>query len=296
MGFLIRLVINFFKVLPLNARYFIGHLITDLIYYIPTREKKVASLQLQRFLPNINHLRTLKKMYNSFGDTCIEAISANEILASNVIKIEDQESFKSVLNDPNPKLFLTGHVGNWELLAAWTAKELKFPLTVIGRSIENPSVQNELLKLRTAYGVQVLSKDDKLSAFKILRLLKGNNIVGALIDQDTDVESLMVPFFGVLSKTPSALITGAKKSGASIYTLFLVREEDRHFTVKIKRLNSQNTTFDLLCEYNTLLEKVIIKYPWQWVWVHKRWRSKEDGQVLRTNEYITDLQKQLYAK
>jgi KDO2-lipid IV(A) lauroyltransferase len=111
-----------------------------------------------------------------------------------------------------------------------------------------------------------------------------------LIDQDTKVESIPVSFFGQAAKTPVSLITLGKKSNARFVSAFLFRTGWFRFTVFVEQIPDGTTEEDILRVYNERLEQYIRRYPDQWVWFHKRWRTTPQGVTLSSKEYAAVLE------
>ena len=119
-------------------------------------------------------------------------------------------------------VFVTGHVGNWELLARYVALE-DYPAAVIGKELSDPRTTRLVERFRASGKLRVIWRGSQGAAKEMLRALKGNSILGILIDQDTKVQSVWVPFFGKLAKTPRAAADLAIRTGAAPMLGFCTR-------------------------------------------------------------------------
>jgi|1048.fasta_scaffold28053_2 lauroyl/myristoyl acyltransferase len=279
------------RFIPFSWRYKIGDLVGSTLALIPTSDKKVAELQLAKILKTPDVRMVLKKMYQSLCYTFLESVSLDKIFINpNNITISDQSAMGSYLHATQGRLILTAHFSNWELLGAFFAKVHPRPVHVIGRAARNESLNLVLNKLREDYGVRVVDKNDKSGALKTLKALKRGDSVGVLIDQDTSVTSRFVPFFGMPAKTPSALVDAALRTDSKIFVSFLIRLAPLKYEVMIWDVSHLKDQESILNAYSELLQNVIKNHPEQWVWIHKRWRSRPDGSQLRTKEYISYLE------
>lgn len=276
----------FIKSLPVPWLYKLGYLIGWIINALPLKEKKIAQYQLKKILKIQDYKGTTQRMFQSLAYTAIESLLIKEFLKGKAeISFEERRLFEEFIAAPCGKLLLTGHFSNWELLAGVVASISPQP-KVIGRAARNKALNEELRKIRESYGVMVLDKDDKTTGFTVLKALKKNGLVGALIDQDTEVLSIFAPFLGMPAKTPLALVDTAFKTKSKIGAIFIEREGPAKFRIGFSDLSNLKNELEVLTEYNSILEGRIKKCPEQWVWVHKRWRSLPDGRTLRTHEYL----------
>ncbi|MDZ4784924.1 MAG: lysophospholipid acyltransferase family protein, partial [bacterium] len=207
--------------------------------------------------------------------------------------IVNVDAIKTIQSEGRGGLILAAHIGNWEILGAWIAKNFNRPFTVFGRLIDNPGLQKALGDIRSGYGVKVLSKNDKAAGISVIRSLRKKEFVGAVIDQDTNVKSEMINFFGIKANTPSALVKTAQKGNYPIYAFFLIRTAPLTYSIFTHIIDSNKSTEDVLNEYNNILESLIKKYPEQWVWVHKRWRTLESLERLNSKQYINYLNRMI---
>ncbi len=291
MKLILRLTIFLLNLLPLGIRYKFAKIIGFIISIIPLKEHYIAQLQLEKIGRLSNPKDIASAMFTSLAYTAVESLSVNEFLDDpSAISVRNKETLAELFAPGDGKLYLTAHLSNWEILGAYVARHCGRPLTVIGRTMDNEALQGELANIRKEYGVKVISKDDKSGALSALRSLKRGEAIGALIDQDTSVDSMHIPFFGFPAKTPSALIEAGLRIKAKIYGIFLIRLAPRKFEVISADFSKFTDTKDILNAYNQTLEQLIREHPEQWVWVHKRWRTLPSGQTLRSADYIKYLQ------
>ncbi|HVM97885.1 MAG TPA: hypothetical protein VMT89_15935 [Candidatus Acidoferrales bacterium] len=173
---------------------------------------------------------------------------------------------------------ITGHIGNWELLAA-AMSWLEYPVAAVARRIYAERLNQLLVDFRRRQGVETILREGPTSARQILRVLKSNGILAMLIDQDTHAASVSVPFFGRLARTPVAAASLAIRRELPVFAAFIQRRSDFGWRVIIKppfvatcsgdqRADVRNLTQ----QFSAMLEAQIRANPAEWVWWHRRWR------------------------
>jgi KDO2-lipid IV(A) lauroyltransferase len=170
---------------------------------------------------------------------------------------------------------VTGHMGNWELMAAWIGTR-GFKTGVVAQKLYDPRFDEALNQYRRDKGIEIFPRNTPVRP--ILRFLKAGGALGVLADQDTNVDSVWVPFFGRLAKTPIGPVSLAQASGAALVTLFNWREPDGRYAIRFGSPipvpeRGQDVT-PAVAEYARLTEEALRAHPEQWVWMHERWRSK----------------------
>ena len=181
-------------------------------------------------------------------------------------------------------LITTGHLGNWEMLVLGFAA-LYEPISYLARPLDNPDLDAMLNEKRTAFGNNPISKTN--SAMLAAKILREGGILGILADVNAHPkEGVFVPFFGELACTSSGAAMLAIRSDAMIFPTFCVWEKDKgryrfvHGPV-IKPADSGDRKQDILdttAAYTLEIEKLIRLYPDQWMWIHKRWKTRPPGE------------------
>ena len=289
----LRLLIKSLGALPLPVRAVIGGWGGALFSLLPLKERHIAELQMTLFLKPKGVKFKVSKVYASLGRTLLEALDVKPMLAkgTQLFECDHPEVLDHARHFQGPIVALTGHCGNWDLLAAYIISR-GLPITTAGRVARNPIFQRILADLRATYGIKTLWRSESLTTRGILKELRPGQVVATLVDQDTDVHSLFVPFFGRPAKTPSALLSLAKRVKALIITAFLFRT-NKGYKVYLQELDPNLTEEELLVQYHQRLESLICQYPEQWVWIHKRWRTLPTGKTLSSREYLHLLEEEL---
>jgi KDO2-lipid IV(A) lauroyltransferase len=280
--------------LPISARSAIGGAIGNLVGRLPLREARIASLQLQAFLPEASPSKIVPKVFENVGRSMMESLNLQPVLKPPFrnISCPAWDTITQWTKEDRPIIALTAHTGNWDLLAAYTIAR-GIPLSTVGKEARNPSVQAALRSMREAYGIDTIWRSDKSGIKRIIGCFKERRVMAALIDQDTRVDSVYVPYFGVLAKTPSALVDLGKRFNARFVSAFIVRRKGTHFQIHAEELDGSKSTEEILAQYHHNLERVVRERPDQWVWIHKRWRSDPSGGSLGTKNYLATLERKI---
>ncbi len=125
-------------------------------------------------------------------------------------------------------IYVTGHIGNWELMGHAVAA--RYNLSVIAAPIEPEQVNDMIVDLRAGMGVRTILRGRPGASRELVRVFKENRIMGILIDQDTDVESAFVDFMGKPAWTPTAAASMAIKFGAPVIFGYVQRGKDNRHT------------------------------------------------------------------
>lgn len=177
-------------------------------------------------------------------------------------------------------LGLISHMGCWEATALGLPM-LGIPAYAIGKRLGNEQLNTLLFESRGKKGVQTLARG---SSYKtILRVLAENNLVGILIDQDTDVRGVFVDFYGKPAYTPIGAAMLAMDSGAPILPMFYLKKPDDTYKFIIENEiplvmtgNRRKDMEENTRRFHAIIEKYIKKYPTQWVWMHNRWKTSPE--------------------
>ncbi len=193
-------------------------------------------------------------------------------------RIYGLENLQAAVKNHKGVLVLTAHIGNWELLIMLAAM-VGFPMSAIYRPLDFAPLDRFFVELRSRFGARMHPKVRAMR--KVLRSLKSNELVGILLDQNTGGQSaVFADFFGKPAGTNKGLALLARETMAPVIPAFLVREGDGYraeFGPMIPLVKTDDKTKDIeanTAKYNQVLENFIRRYPEQWFWVHRRWKTR----------------------
>ena len=193
------------------------------------------------------------------------------------LEVRGDEHLQEAIKKGKGILGLISHMGCWEGTALGLPM-LGIPAYAIGKRLGNEQLNTLLFESRGKKGVSTLARG---SSYKtILRVLAENNLVGILIDQDTDVRGVFVDFYGKPAHTPIGAAMLAMDSGAPVLPMFYLKKDDDTYEFIIDKeiplISTGNRRRDMEENtrlFHTVIEKYIKKYPTQWVWMHNRWKT-----------------------
>jgi len=173
-----------------------------------------------------------------------------------------------------PLVVLTGHCGNWELLAA-ALNQRGLGMAVVARELDDPGLQSSLLGLRARFGTRTIVRGAPGAARELLRTLRAGGALGMLIDQDTKVEGVWVDFFGRPAWTPVGAADIARRLGAAVVPVFIERREDGSHLARVEpALDLPADPVAATQAMTAAIEAQVRRVPEQWVWMHRRWRRQ----------------------
>jgi Kdo2-lipid IVA lauroyltransferase/acyltransferase len=190
------------------------------------------------------------------------------------VDVEGWENVEAARAGDRPILVLTGHCGNWELLAALINCR-GLGMAVVARPLEDPPLQALLSGLRARFGTATIERGSEGAARAILGRLRRGGALGMLIDQDTKVDGVWVPFFGRPAFTPVGPAKIALRQGAAVVPAFIERKEDgRHLARFLPAMDLPADPREATAAMTRAVEDQVRRRPEQWVWMHRRWRRQ----------------------
>lgn len=194
--------------------------------------------------------------------------------AAALVDFEGWERIEMARAAGRPLLILTGHCGNWELLAA-ALNVAGLGMAVVGRELDDQGLQARLLGLRSRFGSRTIVRGTPGAARDLLRTLRAGGALGMLIDQDTRVDGVWVDFFGRPAYTPVGAAEIALRLGACVLPTFIERLDDGgHLATIQPALALPGEPRAATQAMTERIEAQIRRVPEQWVWLHRRWRRQ----------------------
>ena len=197
---------------------------------------------------------------------------------SKLIRYDGLENFQTALAKGRGVLVATAHLGNWEL-SAFSHAWMTAPMHIVVRPLDNPRIDTLVERYRALSGNHIIEKKD--AARGILKALKAGEAVGILIDQNTTLDQgVFIDFFGTKACAGTAFAKLAHHSAAAIVPGFALwsNEEQRYllrFYPEIRMTGDVAADTQLI---HAQLESVIRQYPDQWLWIHRRWKTRPRGE------------------
>jgi len=229
----------------------------------------------------------LREEYRSLGWQLAEFCQMPKYTAesaSTFIRYEGLENYLTARAKGKGVLVVTGHLGAWELSSFYHSL-MGYPMSLVIRRLDNPRVDALVNAIRCRHGNRVIHKDD--FARGLITAMHAGETVGILMDTNmTPPQGVFVPFFGVEACTASGLARVALRSDAAVLPGFLVWEaaEQKYvlrFGEEMQLVRTGDAAADIVANtalFTAAIEAYIRRYPGQWLWVHRRWKTRPEGE------------------
>lgn len=262
-----------------------------LVYRLMGRLRHVGNRNLEMALPELTlaeREKTLGNLYRYLGWQLVEFCRMPRYTATNTrnwIRTEGLEHYRNAQARGKGVLVLTGHLGAWELSSFYHSL-MGYPMGAVIRRLDNRRLDAFVNGIRCLHGNRVLHKDD--FARGLLTTMRAGETVGILMDTNmTPPQGVFVRFFGIEACTASGLSRIALKTGAAVLPGFLVWEPEEkqyvlHFGPELAFLRTEDAEQDVLAatqQCNDVLEDWIRRYRDQWLWIHRRWKTRPAGEA-----------------
>ena len=279
---LARLVLFTLAYAPLPIALRLARFYTSLLNFALPRLRRVAlrNLTLAGY-PISERSRIADGVYASIARLLVAFARFPQIHRGNVaawIRYEGFEHFERAKAAGKGVLFATAHLGNWEL-SAFSHALLAEPMHIVVRPLDNPRIDSLVERRRRLSGNFLIEKKDAARA--ILRALQSNEAAGILIDQNASLaEGVFVDFFGLKACANSAFVKIAARTGAAVIPGFaLWSEPERRYILRFyPPLEISGDPAVDTQRLHAVLESVVRQHPDQWLWIHRRWKTRPPGE------------------
>ncbi|MDJ0762640.1 MAG: lysophospholipid acyltransferase family protein [Myxococcota bacterium] len=283
---LTRVAVTLIGITPDRFIYRAGKCIGALAHRIAGRERRLARQQLSfAFRLNAADPRVRLLTRGVFFQLGLSAVELCRLFRSKdnspevIIPDTARQALDKALAVGRGVVFVTGHIGNWELLASALVSK-GFPISTVVKESYDPRFTRLIHGFRTRSGVEAIYRGRPGSAVAMRRALKQGRILGFLIDQDTRVPSVFVKFFGRLAHTPLGAATFATRTQAPVVIGAIHRAAHRTHIVDIEQCPIPMDPQAATAVLTGALERHIRRHPSQWVWFHERWKTRPSSEAL----------------
>ena len=286
----VRALLGCLGAMPRGAARFLGGCIGLAAWALQPRLRRVGLRNLALAFPERSEAerrRILRASLKALGWQLAEFAQMSRYSAAQAqtfIRYQGLEHYLAARAHGNGVFVLTAHLGAWEL-SSFFHSLMGYPMSVVIRRLDHARVDALVNGIRTLHGNRVLHKDD--FARGLLKAIHGGETVGILMDTNmTPPQGVFVPFFGKEACTAAGLARVALRSGAAVLPGFLLWEaaERRYalqFGPELTLVRTGNAEEDAVANtalFTRTLEDYIRRYPEQWLWVHRRWKTRPAGQ------------------
>ena len=263
---------------------------TGLLLLLLPKLRRTAEFNLKLAFPDWNDRQrreVVKEMTRNLGWMAAEFARMPGYTKENierVVVLDGHENFLAGQSRGKGVIYLTGHIGAWEL-SSYAHALYGFPLYYMARPLDNRPLDRLVNRYRGLSGNRPIYKNE--AARVMLRVLKGAGTVGILADQNTmSDEGVFVDFFGTPACTTTGIARVALHTGAAVVPGYAywdrnLRKYRLRFEPPVELVRTGDIERDVVentQRFAKVLERIIRNYPGQWVWVHARWKNRPEGQ------------------
>jgi KDO2-lipid IV(A) lauroyltransferase len=277
-------LLGLLRVFPLSVSYSIGYGVARLLDLLLPKLRRVAARNLSMAFPTLSlaeQRRVTNGVFRTIGRmlvalACFPSINKNNV--GDWISYEGLDNYKHAKQKGRGVLIATAHLGNWEL-SAFAHALMTEPMNVMVRPLDNPLVDELVEDRRTLSGNRLIFKKD--AARSVLKALKNNEPVGILIDQNTTpTEGVFINFFGTLACASIGFVKLAHHAQAPVVPGFALWDEAKHRYVLhfLPEVPFSGDPAEDTQSVHGVLEEVIRRHPDQWMWIHRRWKTRPPGE------------------
>jgi len=277
--------------IPRSLARLLAGLLAFTVYWSLGRLRRVGMRNLTMALPEVGEderRRILRGVYRHLGWQLVEFCRMTRYTAENTgdwLRTEGLENYLAAQARGKGVLVITGHLGAWELSSFYHSL-MGYPMGMVIRRLDNRRLDAFVNGIRCMHGNHVLHKDD--FGRGLLTAMHTGQTVGILMDTNmTPPQGAFVKFFGIEACTATGLAHVARKTGAAVLPGFMFWEpgEGRyvlHFGPEVKIPHTGKVADDILVGTQLCtqaIESWIRRYPDQWLWIHRRWKTRPAGEA-----------------
>jgi KDO2-lipid IV(A) lauroyltransferase len=276
--------------LPRGLARFVADGIAWSVYRLHGRLRRVGERNLALALPELTakeRKRILLGVFRHLGWQLVEFCRMTRYTAENTqgwMRTEGQDHYLAAKARGKGVLVVTGHLGAWELSSFYHSL-MGYPMGMVARRLDNLRLDAFVNGIRCLHGNRVLNKDD--FGRGLLTAMRKGETVGILMDTNmTPPAGAFVEFFGKQACTGTGVAHIALKTGAAVLPGFMLWEKAEgryvlHFGPELVFERSGNAQRDILAatqKCTSTIESWIRRYPDQWLWIHRRWKTRPVGE------------------
>jgi KDO2-lipid IV(A) lauroyltransferase len=287
----VRASLRVLEILPRGVARNLAAFVARILYAMSPRLRKTAEFNLRLAFPEWSDAQrqdVIRKMARNLGWMAAEFARLPKYSRANigeVVILDGHENFLRGQEEGKGVLYLTGHIGAWEL-SSFAHAVYGYPLHYMARPLDNRRLDALVNRYRSLSGNSPIFKNE--SARATLKVLKDAGTVGILADQNTmPGEGVFVDFFGTLACTTTGLARVALHTGAAVVPGYVYWDEKiqkyrLRFEPPVELTRTGDTERDIFentQKFTKVIEGIIRAHPDQWVWLHGRWNTRPPGEA-----------------
>ncbi len=286
----VRALLKTLEVLPRAIARSLAAAGAHVLYLLSPKLRRIADFNLRLAFPDWSaqhRSQVTRTMVRNLGWMAAEFARLPKYSKRNIedlVILDGHENFLRGYQQGKGVLYLTGHIGAWEL-SSFAHALYGYPLHYMARPLDNPRLDALVNRYRSLSGNRPIFKNE--SARAMLKVLKDAGTVGILADQNTQAqEGAFVDFFGTLACATTGIARVALHTGAAVVPGYAVWDQQikkyrLRFEPPVELTRTGDMERDVLentRKFAKVIEDIIRKYPDQWVWIHARWHTRPAGE------------------
>ena len=288
----LRLVSTILHVFPVNANLQTAKLIGSIMFRVDKKHRDRAMGNLGRSFPDMpegERRRLAKRSMQQLVMLAVEVLFTTRLIRLDtwgryVELVNFREVVELMTRRKTGLIMLTGHYGNWEVLG-YVLATLGFPTTSVARPLDNPYVSKFVFGVREKTGQRIIAKTGATS--EITGVLDGQGVVGFIADQNAGTKGIFVDFFGRKASTYKSIALLAMQYDVPVVIGYARRMNDRfRFQVGVQDIiypddwKAQDDPLRYVTQrYSKGIEDFVRAEPGQYLWVHRRWKTRPKGET-----------------
>ena len=273
--YLLRLLKKIFSSLEPSSRHNVSIYLANKMFFSKRLRSEQAFKNIRRAFPTWSKekiLSTLKECYIFFTSNLIEFISTPKSWEGIEINVTGEKVLNEALKKNRGVVFISGHFGSWEILGKWLGEHTDL-FVGIALKQKNEGANNFFHEQREIPGTKQIYK--KGSPGKGYQVLKDNGVLGLVSDQDAKTKGVFVDFFGHPASTPKGAALFHLNTLAPVVLGVCIKTDNNKYNIEIVPVKTNSNSIEQITQnYTSILESYIKKYPEQYFWFHKRWKTK----------------------
>lgn len=295
--FLARWAAVFLEALPIEVAWLMGRAVGRLAYLLDLRHRRVGARNLRRVYPELTPRQVrarLRRVYDHLGKVMVEMVRVPRMLTkagnprqarnggmrvNRLLTLHNFEKVQQACRSGKGVIFVTAHLGNWEITGAAMAI-MGLPMYCVARTMDNPLLDRYIMRLREVRGQKILKKHGSIR--EALSLLKSGERLGIIVDQNAPVDNVFVEFLGEKAAVTRGVASLALKTDCVVFPGFSYRSNgSAHHEVfagdpiEVPEEGGREYKIHVITQqYTKVIERWIREHPDQWLWIHNRWKTR----------------------
>jgi KDO2-lipid IV(A) lauroyltransferase len=268
----------------------VGVVMARIVYAVHGKLRRVGLRNLEIAFPDMPEAERraiLKRVFDGMGRQLVEFARFPRLTKENIAQVavhDGLENFLAAQQRGKGVLLLTGHFGAWEL-GSFAHSLYGYPIKIVVRDLDNPLINNFVKRYRTLHGNSTF--DNREFARTLISSMRAGDTVGILMDTNmTPPQGVFVDFFGHAAATASGMARVALKTDSAVVPAFTLWDEKLgkyriRFEPVVELIRTGDAEADAVANtalFTKALEKCVRAYPDQWIWVHRRWKTRPLGE------------------